>query len=119
MKKMIVALVAMVVMTMSAQAQVNNGSDSSFERLSNYLELRIDQVEPVKKATAQFGESLQSFSQLKDQTKGAEAWQKVYAKHLKKMKGILTQQQFEKYKQMVDQTAKNTGERVMEQLGAE
>ena len=41
MKKMMIALVAMFVMTMSANAQRNdNNSNFSFDRMSSYLELR-------------------------------------------------------------------------------
>ena len=43
MKKMMIALVAMFVMTMSANAQSNdNNGNLSFDRMSSYLELTID-----------------------------------------------------------------------------
>ena len=46
---MMIALVAMFVMTMSANAQnVNNYSKQTFDRLSSFLQLTINQVEPVK-----------------------------------------------------------------------
>ena len=55
MKKMIFALVAMVMMTMSANAQSkNNNGLLDFNRMSSYLELRINQMEPAKKAMTQF-----------------------------------------------------------------
>ena len=76
MKKMMIALVAMFVMTMSAKAQSNNNS-LTFDRLSRYLELRIDQVKPVKTAMAQFSNSMEAYYQLKDASKGAEAWEKI------------------------------------------
>ncbi|MCR4994661.1 MAG: hypothetical protein K6A32_04670, partial [Bacteroidales bacterium] len=55
----------MVMMTMSASAQSNdNSSKLTFGRLSSYLELRIDQVEPVKKVMAQFESSMGADYQL-------------------------------------------------------
>lgn len=48
MKKMMFALVAMFVMTMSANAQSNDSNGKlSFDRMSSCLELRVNQIEPV------------------------------------------------------------------------
>jgi hypothetical protein len=45
MKKMFFALVAMVMMTMSANAQsIDNNSKLTFDRLASYLELRVNQI---------------------------------------------------------------------------
>jgi uncharacterized protein YozE (UPF0346 family) len=66
MKKMIFALVAMVMMTMSVNAQSINNSKLTFNQLSNYLELTVNQVEPVKKAMAQFDNSMEAYYQLQD-----------------------------------------------------
>ena len=61
MKKMIFALVAMVMMTMSANAQsIDNNSKLTFDRLASYLELTVNQIEPVKKAMAQFESSMEA-----------------------------------------------------------
>jgi hypothetical protein len=77
MKKMMIALVAMFVMAMSANAQSNENSGKlSFNRLSSYLELSINQVEPVKTAMAQFSSSMEAYYQLQDASKGGEAWEK-------------------------------------------
>ena len=117
MKKMIFALVAMVVMTMSANAQSVNDNKLTFDRLSSYLELRVDQIEPVKTAMAQFNASIEACFQLKDGTKAGEAWEKVQNRHKKTMKKILDEKQYDKYIQMLDLTAKNTADRMMSQDG--
>lgn len=114
MKKMIFALVAMVMMTMSANAQSENNKQMTFERLSSYLELTISQVESVKTAMAQFTNSLEAYYQLKDTSKGGEAWEKIQARHKNTMKKVLNEKQYEKYVTMLDLTAKNTAERMME-----
>ena len=119
MKKMMIALVAMVVMTMSANAQsVNNDSKLTFDRISNYLDLRVDQREPVKTAMAQFTASMETCFQLKDGTKAGEAWEKVQNSHKKTMKKILDEKQYNKYVKMLDLTAENTAKRIMEQQTA-
>ncbi|MBR5697847.1 MAG: hypothetical protein IKX44_04390 [Prevotella sp.] len=119
MKKMMIALVAMFVMTMSANAQsVNNNSKLSFDRMSSYLELTIDQVELVKTAMAQFNSSMEAYYQLQDASQGGEAWEKIQANHKKTMKKILDEKQYNKYTQMLDLTAKNTAERIMDRTTA-
>ena len=119
MKKMMIALVAMFVMTMSANAQSNdNNGTLSFDRLSSYLELTANQIEPVKTAMAQFSNSMEAYYQLKDASKGAEAWEKIQARHKMTMKKILSKKQYNKYIQMLDLTAKNAGERIAQQMTA-
>ena len=119
MKKMMIALVAMFAMTMSANAQsVNNESKLTFDRLSSYLELTVNQVEPVKTAMVQFSCSMEAYYQLKDASKGQEAWEKIQANHKKSMKKILSDKQYKKYIQMLDLTVKNTAERMMDQQTA-
>ena len=119
MKKMMIALVAMLVMTMSANAQsVNNDSKLTFDRMSSYLDLRVDQIDPVKTAMAQFSASMEACFQLKDGTKAGETWEKVQNHHKKTMKKILDEKQYEKYIQMLDLTAKNTAERLMDEATA-
>ena len=116
MKKMMIALVAMFVMTMSANAQsVNNYSKLTFDRLSSYLDLRVDQRESVKTAMAQFTSSMEACFQLKDGSKAGEAWEKIQARHKATMKKILSEKQYNKYIQMLDLTAKNTAERIMDE----
>lgn len=118
MRKMMIALVAMVMMTMSVNAQSDNSGSVSFDRISSYLELRVDQVEPVRVAMEQFNCSMESFYQLKDTSKGGEAWEKIQSRHKATMKRILDDKQYGKYVQMLDLTAKNTAERISEQLTA-
>ena len=115
MKKMIIALVAMFAMTMSANAQSVNESKLTFDRISSYLELTVNQVEPVKKAMAQFTASMEACYQLKDGSKAGEAWEKVMNRHKMTMKKILSEKQYKKYVSTLDLTAKNTAERMREQ----
>ena len=116
MKKMMIALVAMFVMTMGANAQSNdNYGKLSFDRLSSYLELRVNQVEPVKTALAQFNSSMEAYYQLQDASKGGEAWEKIQARHKATMKKVLSEKQYNKYIQMLDLTVKNTADRMMNQ----
>lgn len=114
MKKIIIALMAMFAMTMSANAQSNDNNDKlSFDRLSSYLELTTNQIKPVKTAMDQFRSSMEAYYQLKDASKGAEAWEKIQARHKMTMQKILSKKQYNKYIQMLDLTAKNTAERML------
>ena len=115
MKKTLIALVAMVMMTMSANAQSDNNDKVTFDRVANYLELTIDQIEPTKTAMAQFSSSMEAYKQLQDASKGAETWEKILSRHKSTMKKILTKKQYDKYMQTLDLTIKNTADRMMEQ----
>ncbi len=116
MKKMFFALVAMVMMTMSVNAQsIDNNSKLTFDRMASYLELRVNQIEPVKTAMAQFESSMQAYYQLQDVSKGGEAWEKIQARHKATMKKVLDEKQYDKYMAMLDLTVKNTAERMMDQ----
>ncbi len=113
---MFFALVAMVMMIMSANAQsIDNNSKLTFDRLASYLELTINQMEPVKKAMAQFESSMEAYNQLQDVSKGGEAWEKIQARHKATMKKVLSEKQYDKYVKTLDLTAKNTAERIMDQ----
>ena len=113
MKKMMIALVAMFVMTMSANAQnVNNYSKQTFDRLSSFLQLTINQVEPVKTAMAQFSNSMEAYYQLNDASKGGEAWEKIQARHKATMKKLLNEKQYNMYIQMFNLTVKNAADRM-------
>ncbi len=117
---MMFALVAMVMMTISASAQSNdNSSKLTFDRLSSYLELRIDQVEPMKTAMAQYESSMEAYYQLKDASKGAEAWEKIQACHKQTMKRILDGKQYDKYVKIFDLTVRNKAEQKMEEVTAQ
>ena len=117
MKKMIFALVAMVMMTMSANAQsIDNNSKLTFDRLASYLELTVNQMEPAKKAMAQFESSMEAYNQLQDVSKGGEAWEKIQARHKATMKKVLSEKQYDKYVKTLDLTVKNTADRMTEQL---
>ena len=116
MKKMMIALVAMFVMTMSANAQSNdNNGTLSFERMSNYLELTTSQVEPVKTAMAQFSNSMEAYYQLNDASKGGEAWEKIQARHKATMKKLLNEKQYNMYIQMFNLTVKNAADRMTDE----
>ena len=118
MKKMIIAIVAMFAMTMSANAQSVNDSKLTFDRLSSYLDLTINQVEPVKKAMAQLAASTEACFQLKDGTKTGETWEIVQDRHKKTMKNLLSEKQYNKYEQIFDLTVKNTADRMMDEATA-
>lgn len=115
MKKMMIALVAMFVMTMSANAQSENNSQVTIGQIATYLDIRVNQQDAFKTAMAQFSSSMESLYQLKDPTKGVEAWQKIQANHKKAMKKVLDEAQYKKYIAMLELTAKNTAERLAEQ----
>ena len=116
MKKMIFALVAMVMMTMSANAQSNdNNSKLTFDRLANYLELKVNQIEPVKTAMAQFESSMQAYYQLQDASKAGETWEKIQTRHKATMKKVLDEKQYEKYLTTLNLTVKNTADRMMQE----
>ena len=119
MKKMMIALVAMVMMVMSANAQSNNNFNStSFERMGRYLDLRVDQVNPMKTAMNQFNSSMEAFYRLEDASKGGEAWEKIQARHKATVKKILSEQQYDKYVKLFDLTAQNEEKRILEQQTA-
>ena len=116
MKKMMIALVAMFTMAMSANAQSNDYNGGlSFDRMSSYLELTADQIEPVKTAMQQFNSSMEAYYQLQDASKGSEAWEKIQARHKMTMQKILSKEQYDKYIETFDLTAKNTAERMMDE----
>ena len=116
---MIFALVAMVMMTMSANAQSNdNNSKLTFDRLASYLELRVNQIEPVKTAMAQFESSMEALYQNRDASKGGEAWEKIQIRHKETMKNVLDEKQYDKYLKTLDLTVKNAAERIMDQQTA-
>ena len=120
MKKMMIALVAMLVMTMSANAQSNdNSSNFSFDRMCSYLELTVDQREPVKTAMIQLTSSMEALYQLQDASKSSEAWEKIQARHKTTMKKVLNEKQYDKYVQMFDLTIRNTSERMATPEGLE
>ena len=118
MKKMMIALVAMFVMTMSANAQSVNDSKLSFDKLSSYLDLRVDQVEQVKTAMAQFTASMEAYNQVKETPKAAQAWERIQAAHKSTMKKVLDEKQYQKYEQTLNLTIRNTAERLMEEATA-
>jgi hypothetical protein len=115
MKKMIVALVAMVMMSMSAMAQSNDPNrEFTFDRISSYLELTSEQIEPVKTAMTQFLESQKGVQDIKD-NQMAEGWAKVINRHKDTMKGILSEKQFMKYDTLFNQSIQNASEKYQEQ----
>jgi uncharacterized protein YxeA len=120
MKKMFFALVAMVMMTMSANAQSNDNYDKlTVDRLASYLELTINQMEPVKTAMAQFESSMQAYYQLQDASKAVETWEKIQARHKLTMKKILSDKQYDKYVKTLDLTVKNTADRMLQEAMAQ
>ena len=96
-------------------SRVSNNSKLTFDRLASYLELTINQMEPVKKAMAQFDSSMEAIYQADDASKAGEAWETIQARHKQKMRKILSEKQYNKYVKTLDLTAKNTAERIMDQ----
>lgn len=120
MKKMFFALVAMVMMTMSANAQSNDNYDKlTVDRLASYLELTINQMEPIKTAMAQFESSMQAYYQLQDTSKAVEAWEKIQTRHKQTMKKILSDKQYDKYVKTLDLTVKNSADRMLQEAMAQ
>ena len=115
MKKMIFALVAMVMMTMSVNAQSNDNNKLTFDRMASYLELTVRQMEPVKTAMAQFSNSMEAYYKLQDTSKGGETWEKIQTRHKTTMKKVLNKKQYDKYMKMLDLTVKNAAERMNDQ----
>jgi hypothetical protein len=119
MKKMIFALVAMVMMTMSVNAQSNNNkSEQTFTHMANYLKLRVNQAEPVKKAMTQFVNSMEAYYHLQDVSQAYEAWEKIQTRHKETMKEILSEKQYDKYVKALDLTVMNKEARILDQLTA-
>ncbi|MBQ8154538.1 MAG: hypothetical protein IJ069_12850 [Prevotella sp.] len=110
-KMMIAALMCCMVMSVYAQSE-NNGL--TFDRMSSYLELTTSQVEPVKQAFSQFEKMMDSFNKMEDKSKQAEAWERIKSRHMKTMKEVLDEKQYEKYVSTFNQTANNTAERMQE-----
>ncbi len=111
---MMIALVAMFVMTMSVNAQSYNNSNVTFDNVASYLELSVSQWEPVKTAMTQFGSSMEALTQVKDSAKLAEAWDKIRSRHMDKMKSLLSEEQFEKYTETFENTVQHRTEAIMD-----
>jgi len=114
MRKMIFALVAMVMMSGSVMAQSNNGRELTFERISSFLDLTIEQMEPVRTAMSQFVESQKGVANLKPEQL-AEGWSKVISRHRETMKQILNEKQYQKYDSLLSTTLVNAADRYQEQ----
>jgi len=106
MKKMMIALVAMFVMTMSANAQSNDQS-LMFKRLNCYLELTESQIEPVMVSMRQFNSSMEDLSK-KGRGMRFMAADKIVECHKKQMKNILSEKQYQKFEEMFNLTISNT-----------
>lgn len=111
MKKIFMAIVTMLVMSTSVMAQSNDNNISAktltFDRISSYLELTTQQVEPVRLTLAQMGETLKAFENAPLDHNTYEASLIVLNNHKRKMKGLLTEKQYKKYEQILDKTIAN------------
>ena len=105
------AIVTMLVMSTSVMAQSNDNNISAktltFDRISSYLELTTQQVEPVRLTLAQMGETLKAFENAPLDHNTYEASLIVLNNHKRKMKGLLTEKQYKKYEQILDKTIAN------------
>ena len=104
---MMIALVAMFVMTMSANAQSNDQS-LMFKRMSCYLELTEGQMESVKTSMTQLSNSLEALSLDQRRFGKFRAANKIVAHHKKQMKHILSEEQYNKFEEIFDLTIANT-----------
>jgi hypothetical protein len=75
--------------------------------MSSYLNLTIDQMDPVKTAIAQFEVSMDYFNQLKDSEKTWEAANMLVNRHKATMRRILNDKQYNLYVDAVDRTIQN------------
>ena len=107
MKKIIFAIVAMLVMTMSVNAK-SNDSSVFFKRMSCYLELDKNQMETVKVSMAEFNNAMESLSQKRGRGMGFRSANKIVDRHKKQMKQILSDKQYKKYEEIFDLTVRNT-----------
>ena len=107
MKKIIFAIVAMLAMTMSANAK-SNDSSVFFKRMSCYLELDKNQMETVKVSMAEFNNAMESLSQKRGRGMGFRSANKIVDRHKKQMKQILSDKQYKKYEEIFDLTVRNT-----------
>lgn len=113
MKKLFFAIVTMLVMSTSVMAQSNNEDALKFERMSNYLELTSQQIEPAKNAFAQLEASMNYFNSMDDSLKTFEASKKMINRHKATMKKILSEKQYKKYEQAFDSTVQHRIEQYM------
>ena len=100
MKKMMIALVAMFVMTMSANAQSEKDSIvnlMSLEQLRNYLDLSYNQEKKVEIAIAQFQLANNYLNTLPESQKTMEGVNKMLDRQKRVMKKILTKKQYNLY----------------------
>ena len=107
MKKIIFAIVAMFVMTMSVSAK-SNDSSVFFKRMSCYLELDKNQMETVKVSMAEFNNAMEALSQKRGRGMGFRTANKIVDRHKKQMKQILSDKQYKKYEEIFDLTVRNT-----------
>ena len=113
MKKYFFAIVTMLVMSTSVMAQSNNEDALKFERMSNFLELTSQQIEPAKNAFAQLEASMNYFNSMDDSQKTFEASKKMINRHKATMKKILSEKQYKKYEQAFDSTVQHKIEQYM------
>ena len=107
MKKIVFAIVAMFVMTMSVNAKTNDSS-VFFKRISCYLELDKNQMETVKVSMAEFNDAMENLSQQRGRGMGFRYAHKIVNRHKKQMKQILSDKQYKKFEEIFDLTVRNT-----------
>ena len=107
MKKIIFAIMAMFVMTMSVNAK-SNDSSVFFKRMSCYLELDKNQMETVKVSMAEFNKAMEALSQKRGRGMGFRTANKIVDRHKKQMKQILSDKQYKKFEEIFDLTVRNT-----------
>jgi Fe2+ transport system protein B len=116
MKKVFLMLVMMFTMSVSMFAEDNNTTEIAkyeinvnTDRLADYLELSIDQVDAVENVTEEFSKDLM-FAAVECNDKNRKAVTKnAIEKNIKNMRYVLTEEQMKKYLAVLNVTISNRG----------
>ena len=100
------AIVLVATMSFGQSKKVNLVSDISFEKLSNYLQLKQSQMYEVASINEFFSEQLAEASRASESRYDKKVHQAVYS-NLKLMKGTLSEDQYRKYLTLINVTNNN------------
>lgn len=100
------AIVLVATMSFGQSKKVNLVSDISFEKLSNYLQLKQSQMNEVASINEFFSEQLAEASRVSESRYDKKVHQAVYS-NLKLMKGTLSEDQYRKYLTLINVTNNN------------
>ena len=100
------AIVLVATMSFGQSKKVNLVSDISFEKLSNYLQLKQSQMNEVASINEFFSEQLAEASRASESRYDKKVHQAVFS-NLKLMKGTLSEDQYRKYLTLINVTNNN------------